>query len=273
MATEADLRLGAAFLKGLPDQAARALEGMDPADAAVCLESFDAVSVAPAVSEMRVGAALASLNQMPVEKARDILAAMEPTAATAVLRLADGTRRDAFLAGLEDREARRLRRVSSYPAAVAGAWCDPTAPAWPGNTMAGELAEAVRRTEGGPQDPLFILHRDGRFSGCVRITDLVSAPADIPVQRLIKDEVTPILDTASVNDAAQHEGWLDFSHLPVIDLRGRFVGSLSRRRLRAASGEAPIARAAGDDLVSGAAAGAASWLGVILEAALSRRSD
>jgi Mg/Co/Ni transporter MgtE len=274
MTTEADRTLGAAYLTSLPLQAARALEAMEPADAATCLESFDPASVAAAVSAMRPGVALAALSRLPDERARRILTAMEPTAATAVLRLADATRRSAFLEGLEGKRARQLKRVAGYPVSSAGAWCDPMAPVWAGSTPAGDVAEAVRKTQKGPHDPICVIRDDGSFLGCARITDIVSAPPATPVQRLVVRDLTPVLDTAAVDEAVKHEGWLDFAEMPVIDRRGRFVGKLSRRKLLDAVGELPrTPDATGDDLITGATSGTASWLGVILEAVLSRRAE
>ncbi len=273
--TEADLRLGGAYLKGLPVQAARALEALDPADVATCLETFEPDSVAPAVAAMRAGSALAALSLLPSDKARGILAAMDPIAAVAVLRLADSTKRAAFLEGLEGRRARRLKRVAGYPADVAGAWCDPLSPVWPAATPAGDIAEAVRRTADGPHDPLCIIRSDGGFAGCVRITDVMSAGAETPVRRLLQRDLTPILDSTPLADVTGHEGWLDFAQLPVIDLRGRLVGTLSRRRFLTGTGATPPAAAGadGDDIVISATAGAVTSLAIILEAVLSRESD
>ena len=197
---------------------------------------------------------------------------MDPIAAVAVLRLADSTKRAAFLEGLEGRRARRLKRVAGYPADVAGAWCDPLSPVWPAATPAGDIAEAVRRTADGPHDPLCIIRSDGGFAGCVRITDVMSAGAETPVRRLLQRDLTPILDSTPLADVTGHEGWLDFAQLPVIDLRGRLVGTLSRRRFLTGTGATPPAAAGadGDDIVISATAGAVTSLAIILEAVLSR---
>lgn len=274
MTSEADRRLTGAYLQGLPAQAARALEAMDPEDVARCLEIFDPASVAPAVAAMRAGAGLTALRRMTQERARAVLAAMDPISAVAILRLADADTHKTLTEGMSGRQVRRLRRAAAYPADVAGAWCNPLVPVWQTAAPAGEVAEAVRKIRKGPDDPLMLVHEDGRFAGCAPIADVLSAAADRPVRRLMRRNLHPVLDTMTLAETELHEGWLDYAVLPVIDVRGRLVGALSRRRMRDAldaAAVAPAPAADAEDVVTAATGGATSWLAVILEAILSPR--
>lgn len=276
MPTEADRHLTGAFLKGMPAHAARALEGLEPAAIATCLEAYDAASVAPAAAAMRAGTLLAALRLMPQDRAGAILVAMDHAAAASVLRLADEDTRAALMQGLTSRKVTMLRRVAGYPLDVAGAWCEPQAPVFSSTAAAGEIADAVRKTPEGPQDPIILADGAGQFVACISITDVMSAHLKKPVNKLARQKVSPILDTTRITDANVHTGWLDFPLLPVIDIRGRIVGVLSRRRLFDALNQIDIPaieRADADtDLLTNVVSATTGWLGVMLEALIVRQT-
>ncbi len=237
--------LSAAFLTARPDEAAAVLATLDPTEVAAFLGTVPA----------RIGAE--PLAAMAPWQAGRCLAAMEPVQAAAVLealpagqrarclRVADDAAREAILSGLSNRHARAVRRQLRYPDALVGAWMAGDVITLGGDASVEEALDTLRAQGSDGTHQLYVVDHDGKPIGAVAVSALLRAPAGQRLERLMRRELAPVDANAPVARMEGDPAWGERTERPVVDARGRVVGTLPLARLAELRTQTPRGPTAG----------------------------
>ncbi len=235
------------FLVGLPAGEARralsrleeasqtaVLTGLGPADAADLMEILAEAQAADMIEELPPGDAAAILAELPSNEQADLINELDDEEAAAIL------------SEMPPADAASLRELAAYPGDVAGGLMSTEYLAFRGRTTAGELIDDLRRHAEAYSDfqvqYLYVIDQEGRLTGVLGLRDLLMAPADAELRRLMIPEPVAVPVDAGLDELSELFEARKYLGLPVVDGDGRLVGVLRRRDLM----EAVEERAEGD---------------------------
>lgn len=235
------------YLATRPGDAARVLEGLDPAVVGAFLESVP----------VRVGAG--PLASMVPWRAGRCLAAMDPARAAALveavpaergpyaLRAMSEAAREAVLRALPERRARTLRRQFRYGLALVGAHMNTDPLALRPEVSAAEARDALRDAGHGGLVQIHVIDGDGHPLGAVAVVDLLDAAPERPLTTLMQRACPAVAADLPLAQVDLVHGWTDWPEHPVIDGRQCLVGAVSLARVIAARSEpaAPVTASPG----------------------------
>ena len=224
--------LARAFIRQVPDDAARRLGTVTPVETARLLRAEPVRYVTPVLQRLEPDLAAEVLAELPIEQAADALAALDPARAVVVLGWMSDDRRRALLDRIDAGLARELRRMAEYPMETAGRLMDPRATGFqPGVTVQHALAR-VRAASDRRVSDVFVTDEDGRVTGRVSLQSLAVAAPGTTLQMLAQPSgtVQAIAPQEEVVDRFT-EGRL--SSIPVVDFDGRLLGVIRQDTLAA----------------------------------------
>ena len=235
-------RLALAFLEDRPESAARALEALDPADAAALLGALPVRVAAPAVAQMTSWAAARCIALVAPDRASAILAELQTRDATAILRQLGPAGREALLDTLPVSVARHFRRTLTAPRARVGAWVDHDVPVIDAAQTVGDaldLLAARRRTD----DSMIFLVSDSRsYAGVVAVGSLLHAARPVKLATIADRQLRPVFASAALGTALVRPGWNSYLLLPVTYPQGEFLGAVNRAALEKGVRDARMAQ-------------------------------
>ncbi len=221
-----------AFLERRPDSAARALEDLDPADAAAFLETVPVRISAPVACAMSPWAAAHLVELLSPEQAAGLLRNMVYQDAASVLRLVGQERFNAILAALPKGLAKGFRNSLSYPKGTVGAWMDHSVPSFPAESSVADGLKYVKQRRSRVGSHIFVVEETGRFAGAVSVGDLLRSAAKTALAEIMDRSVSPLSNRALLATVAAAPGWDEYPMLPVVGRRGNMLGGLTRMGLR-----------------------------------------
>lgn len=238
MATEALLSAEAAltqrFLLDYPHEAARLFEAMPPTGAAKLLAAQAPHAALRGWQALAPDVALQVLELLPATLALHLLAEAEPVASVAVLTQLDAQSRDAWLKRLNAEVAHELRDLLAYPEDCAGRMMDPrVSPLRSGMTVA-EAIERLRQIRRRGLRELFVVDDEGRLSGRVEVQDLALAAPELPLADITRGVVAMVRDLDPREEVVETLQAHPITALPVVNLSGRFIGTIRQAELMAA---------------------------------------
>lgn len=221
-----------------------------PGDCAAYLARQDAAVALEALSGLPDAEAAAVVARLPDGFASRILAGRDAGTlvawaaaggaddSLAILRRLDRAHRDEVLDRLPRRRRRELQRLLRYAPGTVG-----TALAAEGLRLDVELSvdEAVEALRAEPPQPgraIWLVDRDGRLRGLLDTAGVLAARSTRVGLGEFGIEVRPLRAETTLAAARDSGQWLRHAELPVVDERGRLVGSMTRRRLIKALGDA-----------------------------------
>ncbi len=224
-------RLTLAHLEQAPESAARILQQIDLKETAGFLADVPARLAAPVLNNMLPLTAAQCLELLQPERNAAILRQLNFQDMTSLLRLMPLPLRDLIYAELPATLAKRARRSLAYSANKVGAWTEPDVPIL---TTSQTVDDALRfLSECRPVTEVFIESAvNGRYTGVIRIKDLLRADRDTRLEHLRMESVQPVLNRASLQSVAFLSSWETRSMLPVVGRRDNVLGGLSLNNLR-----------------------------------------
>ncbi len=219
------------FLIDYPHEAARRLEAMSPADAAMLLAAQPVHAAVRTWQALGSDAARAVLEEVPEALAKQLLTDAEPIASAAVLAQIDQEDRDARLRSLDAQIAQELRQLLEYSDDSAGRLMDPrVTPLRTGLTVAEALAR-LRTVKRRGMRELFVVDDEGRLTGRVEIQDLAVAEETQPLREITRGLIAVVQDLDPREDVVNILQQQPITELPVITSEGRFVGVIRQAAL------------------------------------------
>lgn len=225
-----ELRVGAAFARAHPDDAARVLEGLTPADTTAFLASVAPERAAQVMERMVPPSAASCLNTLEPETAAAIVAALPVNVAARLLRLVPDA--SAVLRALPDPVAEAVAARLRFPEGTAGALADPHVLTLPDDISAGDARKHVRRTPARVASHLYVLDRSDHLVGVLDLSTLMAAPTADPLASLMRPDPPTVSARADLDTLAADPAWLEYDAVAVVDASGIFQGVIRHRTLR-----------------------------------------
>jgi magnesium transporter len=233
--------LSLAFMDGHPAAAARVLEGLPAAEAAVVFDRSPARLGGPVMAAMLPSAAAGCVAALSDARALELLATLGTQATVALLRTVPEPRRQALVAGLPTTTSLASTVLLGQATGTVGAWADPDVLALSADTTVEAALAALRR---GATVHAWVFVTDGarRLSGALPAARLLQSQDSLTLAALRPRSDVVLPAQTPLTGASAHPGWSLSSALPVIDPGGRLIGVLTHDGLlRALRSQSPAA--------------------------------
>jgi magnesium transporter len=219
------------FVARYPDDAARALQDVDAAEAAPLVATFDAIHTARLLARLGSDSAAAVLDGLDGAKAIAVISAADPFAAVRWIPRLHDDRRAAVLAGLPALRAAEIGRLLEYPDDSAGRLMDPAAPVFRDDARASAVAAAIRERDRGDDPVVLVVDAAGQLRGTLAMARVLLAEPDRRLAELPIDPTPAVQALDHRTDVAEVLNAHHLGTLPVVDVEGRPLGLLRHRAL------------------------------------------
>lgn len=250
------------FLETHPSDSARVLERVAPESAAALFEEAPLRVVAPVIRQMLPLASARCLLLLDDSKVLGLLRAVGAQAGVALLRQFDGEHRARLLSQLPTALNITYDLLLGYPEDTIGAWMEPNTLALPKSMLVGEALERVKQMDETTNANPYVVNQHLGLVGIIELTELIRADASYSLAVLVKPCPYRLPAQTLLSNVLEHQGWTDYSILPVVDHKDRLVGSLTYATLLKAlkiDHETPVNRSSDSML---AATATSYWHGV-----------
>lgn len=221
-----------AFLSSHPQDAARVMEQLDPADVAAFLAGVPVRLAAPALAVVAPWRAGRCLAELPAERAAALVDEMPSDRRALCLRTLRADTREAILECMPRRRARALQRQLRYPAALVGAVMVGETVTVPVAATVGDARRALRTAADSAALQLYLVD-DGRPVAILPLARLLTADPKRPVRDLAQWEPRAIPADTPLSQVRTDLDWNGHPERPVVDSRHRLVGAVTLERVLA----------------------------------------
>lgn len=222
--------LARSFLRQFPADAARHVESASLDEAVELLGSESTPDAVAVIERLASNVAADVLQALPAEKARRVVAAMDPVRAAASLAWFGDEARTRVLGELDPGVAKELRAMAEYPPETAGRLMDPRAVGFSRGTTVGEAIARLRGVKSRQVADVFLTDQEGLLVGRVPLQELAVAPPDESLDALATPPIS-VQATATAEEVVSHLTDLRLSSLPVVDFDGRLIGVIRHHTL------------------------------------------
>jgi magnesium transporter len=209
-----------------PADLASIIDQLAPRDRAGVLASLDDEAVADALEEMEPDTQVEVMEDLEPARAADILEEMSPDdAADLVADLSDEAREE-ILALMERDEAAEVQELLGYPEESAGGIMTTEFVAVPATLSAARTIDRLRELEPDAETIyyVYVTDDDGRLVGVLSLRDLIVAPPDTPISKVMIPEPVAVGVLADQDEVAQVVARYNLLAVPVVDGEGRLAG-------------------------------------------------
>src|SRR5437773_7547572 len=209
-----------------PADLATIIDQLAPRDRAGVLASLNDEAVADAIEEMEPGTQVEVMEDLEPARAADILEEMSPDdAADLVADLSDEAREE-ILALMERDEAAEVQELLGYPEESAGGIMTTEFVAVPATPSAARTPERLRDVAPHAETTYaaYLTDDDGRLVGVLSLRDLIVAPPETPISKVMIPEPVAVGVLADQDEVAQVVARYNLLAVPVVDGEGRLAG-------------------------------------------------
>lgn len=239
------------FLIRKPEAAAQVLQSLEDQEAAFYLREVPVRIVAPVLQEMQMWPASRILDQLSLEQNAAIFAQLTYRTVAALMRLQQRARRTELLAVLPAKLARSLSVSLVYQENTVGAWMDMSTPGFYPELTAGECLGLLKNSEDPFGTSLVMINQSHQVVGMVPLDRLLASPDEQTLGQLMDSEQQPLAAEMSIQIAANLSDWHRYHSLPVRNVSGVYLGTVTRSVLRTALEERSTEGSSlGDSLLS-----------------------
>ncbi len=209
---ELELEEVASLIREIPlDLAARILEPMYAYKASCCLERVDQT------------------------RAIEILEKVDLKTAELILRQVEEPLRNSLLENISAEISSPLRQKLKYPENTVGTLMDPTVFTLRKDVTIKKALTLLKEHKRLVSPYVFVVKPDKTLYGVVNLQDLLLADKDASISTLANTSVPKLYGYVQFETVLNHDGWLDFYALPVIDRSDVLVGTLKLEAVRRVS--------------------------------------
>jgi magnesium transporter len=203
----------------------------------LAIETLTPLATAAHLDRLGAREAAATLAALPAPTVRAVVAALARTRAAQLIAAIEPDDRERVLAALPKRLRDEILELFAHAPDTAGALMDPRITAFRGDMTVADALARMRTFREKEFDAIFLMGPNGRLSGSVPLSEIVTAT---PEQRLDALAQTPAIAVAA--QATREEiiaaiGDSRVAAMPVVDGAGRLVGVI-RHSMLMSTGEA-----------------------------------
>jgi magnesium transporter len=219
------------YFLDFPQDAARQLETMPPADIAELLGAYSSHAAVGPWQRLAPDIAHGVLVHLSAERARELLCEGSPVVSAAVLAQCDEEHRARLLKSLDPQVAQELQQLLAYPDNSAGRLMDPVMSPVRSEIRVSDALDRLRTLKRRGLRELFVVDRDGRLAGRVEIQDLATADPAQPLTQILQPPRAVAQDLDPREDVVDILQRQPITELPVVNSEGRFVGVIRQAAL------------------------------------------
>lgn len=209
-----------------PADLAEIISDLGRAESSRLLESLDIETVADTLQEIEPEFQVSLVESMPDERVADVLEEMEPDEAADLLAELPEERSQEILELMERDEAEDVRRLLAYPEDTAGGIMTTEFATISADLTVEQAIATLRKTAQEVERLFYVYVTDAknRLVGVLALQDLVLAPPQTPVSKLMRRHVISVDLNASQNTVAQIVAKYNLLAVPVLDDQKRLQG-------------------------------------------------
>ncbi len=169
---------------------------------------------------------------MQQEKVVQLFESMEMHYTAFSIRMMNEDLAEKILNTLSAEKSTFIRRLLKYFENSVGSHMDPAVLTLSDRmTVKEALAEAKRHKKKISPD-LFVLTSDRRLAGVISLSDLIAADPGNEIRLIMNSKIITIPPETPVQSILNHQEWMDYYALPVVDKTSVFLGSIRLETIR-----------------------------------------
>lgn len=220
------------FIKEYGNEAARALENIEPDKLAAFFNDISDELSLELIPLMNPHLMSMVYELMQQEKVVQLFESMETHYTAFSIRMMNEDLAEKILNTLSTEKSTFIRRLLKYLENSVGSHMDPSVLTLSdGMTVKEALAEAKRHNKKISSD-LFVLTSDRRLAGVISLSDLIAADPGNEIKLLMNSKIITIPPETPVQSILNHQEWMDYYTLPVVDQTSVFLGAIRLETIR-----------------------------------------
>lgn len=214
------------------NEVARALGRMDDPERRAFLEMLRPEAAADVLETIADAQAADLVEDLPAETAAGILDELYSDHLTDILNEMDAKDASAILDKMDDSDAEDIRKLLQYDEDSAGGIMSTEFIVYPQDLTVKQVLEDLRNKReeysGYGISYTYVESENGTLVGVVPLRELILAPANTPINKVMIANPVYVLDSAHLNEVAQIFDQYPFFVLPVTDEHGKLLGVIHR---------------------------------------------
>jgi magnesium transporter len=192
-------------------------------------EQLDVETAAEALSEVEPEMQVAIVGNLDEERVADILDEMAPDEAADLLGDLPEERREELIELMEPEESHDVEELLAYDENTAGGMMTTDYVALHRGMTTGQAIDRLRELRPDPELAyyLYVIDQEDKLVGVVSLRDLVVAPADEPLEKVMHPHVLKVDVKTHKEEVASIIAKYDLLAVPVVDADGRLVGTIT----------------------------------------------
>jgi magnesium transporter len=219
------------YFNRFPDELVVELERTSIHEIAEFLSAQPPERAAALIERLRTDIAAESIAELGDDARRRLLPAVEPARAAAALARLGDLKSGRIIDALDQRAAKEIRELMSYPPDTAGAIMDTRVTMMRDEATAEEALNRLRELRDRRIHNMYVVDRDGKYVGRVPLQDIAIAEPGQPLHKLITDAPVSVRATASQSEVVELLEAQRILALPVVDFEGRLLGFIRHQTL------------------------------------------
>lgn len=215
-----------------PGEVARTLGRLDEQDRTRLMVALEPALAADLLERIPDSLAAAIIEELPPERGAAIVSELPSDERADLLTSLDTERLEAILRHMIPEDAQQTRVLAGYAEDVAGGLMVTEYLAYAGEATVAEVVDDLRAHAGEYRDYLvqylYVVDRERRLQGVLRMRDLLLAPREAPVASLSLRDPLRVRDTAGLDELRDLFDRHHYFGVPVVDAERRLVGLVRR---------------------------------------------
>ncbi len=212
-----------------PAEIADIVSDLDARERRAVFQSLDNETAAETLSEVDPRLQASILEDLASERASDILEEMAPDDAADALGELPEEKAEELLNLMEKEDAEEVRELLDYDEDTAGGLMNTEFIAFPAQLSTDETIQELRRRQPSAESIyyVYVVDETGRLCGVIALRDLIVAPADTPLARIMITKVVSVPVAMGKQQIASVMTKYDLLAVPVVDEKGVLLGIVS----------------------------------------------
>ncbi len=229
---DTDKKILEAFIQNHGLEATQILEELEPAEVASLLLEIPVEMAARLLAQMHAYKASCCLEIVDQKRAVELLEKLDLKTVELILRQVDEPLRHSLLEHVSKDISVTLRQNLKYLGNTIGALMNPMVFTLRENDTIENALTMLKEHKRLVSPCVFVIKPNKTLFGVINLQDLVLADKNTTTSTLANTSVPKLYADAQFETAFNHDGWLDFYALPVIDRSDVLVGSLELEAVR-----------------------------------------
>ena len=213
------------FMARFPIEAAGLIERMPPGEAASVFEQIEPVACSTVFRTLPVTSMLEILDKVDLDTGKNLLLALDPALAGALIGELPEPRREDFLGRMPSTEARRLRALSVYPPNTAGRLRSFRIATFRSSSSVREALDSLsRKYSDWNVRSLFVVDEFGRLVGILPLHEAAMAESEARLASLVHTPAISVSPFVSLSEVVETMKRTGLDSLPVVGSDGVPIG-------------------------------------------------